>query len=241
MWCGTTKGRGLTTHGTRRCSDPGRPTHGTRCTSRRCLPRWNSRRSPRLAWASGRHGWSLKCSGGCRSCCSPLVSRGSAGRPAGVIAAALLATNYVYVMWNRAALMEAPMTALIVASWYCYTRAEESRAVGLGRGGVRAAGVLHQGLGGILRRGDRPGHAAAALARKGTSRHAPSWRPGSCSPPWRWRCSSCPTGRSTGSTTGRCPSPASRVTRWLRSWIARRGSRCSTICSRACGSRSSSA
>src|SRR5918993_4678506 len=48
------------------------------------------------------------------------------GRPAGVITAALLATNYVYVMWNRAALMEAPMTAFIVASWYCYTRAEES-------------------------------------------------------------------------------------------------------------------
>ena len=40
-----------------------------------------------------------------------------AGREAGVIAAALLATNYVYVMWNRAALMETPMTAFIVASW----------------------------------------------------------------------------------------------------------------------------
>ena len=49
-----------------------------------------------------------------------------AGRRAALIAGALLATNYVYVMWNRAALMEAPMTALIVASWYCYTRAEAS-------------------------------------------------------------------------------------------------------------------
>jgi len=28
-------------------------------------------------------------------------------------------------MWNRAALMEAPMTAFLVASWYCYVRAEE--------------------------------------------------------------------------------------------------------------------
>lgn len=45
-----------------------------------------------------------------------------AGRRAGLAAAALLATNYVYVMWNRAALMEAPMTAFLVASWYCYTR-----------------------------------------------------------------------------------------------------------------------
>lgn len=48
-----------------------------------------------------------------------------AGREAGLIAGALLATNYVYVMWNRAALMEAPMTAFIVASWYCYVRAQE--------------------------------------------------------------------------------------------------------------------
>ena len=49
-----------------------------------------------------------------------------AGRQAGLIAAALLATNYVYVMWNRAALMETPMTAFIVVAWYCYTRAEDS-------------------------------------------------------------------------------------------------------------------
>ena len=55
-----------------------------------------------------------------------------AGREAGVIAAALLATNYVYVMWNRAALMETPMTAFIVASWYCYTRVEESPLWGWG-------------------------------------------------------------------------------------------------------------
>lgn len=48
-----------------------------------------------------------------------------AGREAALIAAALLATNYVYVMWNRAALMEGPMTAFIVASWYCYVRAQE--------------------------------------------------------------------------------------------------------------------
>lgn len=49
-----------------------------------------------------------------------------AGRQAGLIAAALLATNYVYVMWNRAALMEAPMTAFMVAAWYCHARVREA-------------------------------------------------------------------------------------------------------------------
>src|SRR4051812_45908398 len=48
-----------------------------------------------------------------------------ATREAGLIAGALLATNYVYVMWNRAALMEASMVAFIVAAWYCYVRAQE--------------------------------------------------------------------------------------------------------------------
>ena len=49
-----------------------------------------------------------------------------AGPRAGAIAGMLLATNYVYVMWNRAALMEGPMTAFVVAAWYCYSRAETS-------------------------------------------------------------------------------------------------------------------
>ncbi len=49
-----------------------------------------------------------------------------AGRRAGVIAAALLGTNYVYLMWNRAALMEGPMVAFMVAAWYCYSRIEEN-------------------------------------------------------------------------------------------------------------------
>jgi hypothetical protein len=51
------------------------------------------------------------------------ASPGAAAR-AGLIAGALLATNYVYVMYNRAAIMEALMAAFIVASWYCSTRAE---------------------------------------------------------------------------------------------------------------------
>ena len=43
-----------------------------------------------------------------------------------LLSAGILASNYVFVMWNRAALMEPPKTAFIVASWYCYTRAEQS-------------------------------------------------------------------------------------------------------------------
>jgi len=48
-----------------------------------------------------------------------------AGPLAGVVAGALLATNYVYVMYDRAAIMEALMVAFVVASWYCSTRAEK--------------------------------------------------------------------------------------------------------------------
>jgi len=47
-----------------------------------------------------------------------------AGRAAGVVAGVLLATDYVYLMWNRAALMEASMVAFVVFSWYCYVRAQ---------------------------------------------------------------------------------------------------------------------
>ena len=50
--------------------------------------------------------------------------RRAANLPAGLAAGALLATNYVYVMYNRAALMEATMIAFMVAAWYCYVRAQ---------------------------------------------------------------------------------------------------------------------
>jgi 4-amino-4-deoxy-L-arabinose transferase-like glycosyltransferase len=52
----------------------------------------------------------------------------------GLIAAALLATNYVYVMYDRAAIMEALMAAFVVASWYCSTRAERQPAWGAAAG-----------------------------------------------------------------------------------------------------------
>ena len=123
---GTTKAPGYTTRATRRCSASGRPDEWNPCTSRRCSRGWNSRRSAcsgsALAGAAGLRS--------CSDCVGPAARawRGTDRRaPRGVIAAALLATNYVYVMWNRAAMMEAPMVAFIVASWYCGTRAE-SRA-----------------------------------------------------------------------------------------------------------------
>jgi 4-amino-4-deoxy-L-arabinose transferase-like glycosyltransferase len=57
-----------------------------------------------------------------------------AGETAGLIAGALLATNYVYVMYDRAAIMEALMAAFIVASWYCSARAEREPPWGAAAG-----------------------------------------------------------------------------------------------------------
>jgi 4-amino-4-deoxy-L-arabinose transferase-like glycosyltransferase len=56
------------------------------------------------------------------------------GRRAGLIAAAFAGTNYFYVMWNRAALMEGPMVAFMAASWYCYVRAEDQPGWGFAAG-----------------------------------------------------------------------------------------------------------
>ena len=53
------------------------------------------------------------------------------GRRAALVGAILLATNYVFVMWNRAALMESTMTAFIVAAWAAYAAAERRPVMGL--------------------------------------------------------------------------------------------------------------
>jgi len=45
------------------------------------------------------------------------------GRTAALFGGVLLATNYTFVMWNRAALMESTMTAFIVVSWGAYALA----------------------------------------------------------------------------------------------------------------------
>ena len=51
-------------------------------------------------------------------------------RRAGLAAALLLATNYIYVMWDRAALMEAAMTAFMVLAWAAYACAPRRSALG---------------------------------------------------------------------------------------------------------------
>jgi len=63
-----------------------------------------------------------------------LGMRRAAGDTAGLIAGGLLATNYVYVMYDRAAIMEGLMSAFIVASWYCSARAEREPAWGAAAG-----------------------------------------------------------------------------------------------------------
>jgi 4-amino-4-deoxy-L-arabinose transferase-like glycosyltransferase len=56
---------------------------------------------------------------------------GGGARLAGLIAAAWLATNYVYVMYDRAAIMESLMAAFVVAGWYGFTRAQREPMWGL--------------------------------------------------------------------------------------------------------------
>jgi 4-amino-4-deoxy-L-arabinose transferase-like glycosyltransferase len=79
------------------------------------------------------------------------------GNLAGLIAGGLLATNFVYVMYNRAAIMEALMTAFIVAAWYCSTRAARAPAWGAAAGMMaalafftKAAAAFYVGALGLL-------------------------------------------------------------------------------------------
>ena len=53
-----------------------------------------------------------------------------AGRRAAIVGGCLLATNYVFVMWNRAALMESTMTTFIVAGWAAYALAQRWPGIG---------------------------------------------------------------------------------------------------------------
>ena len=56
------------------------------------------------------------------------------GRRAAAVAGAIVAVNYAFVMWNRAALMESTMTAFIVAAWAAYAMAKRRPAWGLAAG-----------------------------------------------------------------------------------------------------------
>lgn len=53
------------------------------------------------------------------------------GPRAALIAAILLSTNYIHVMWSRAALMEGTMTAFMVLSWSAYALAARRPAFGV--------------------------------------------------------------------------------------------------------------
>lgn len=100
-----------------------------------------------------------------------------AGRVAGLIAAALFATNFVAVMWNRTAMMEGPMTAFLIAAWYCRTRSESAPRWAWGAAAfavlaffTKAAAAffvaaigLEAVLAFVLSRNMRSGHGRAAL------------------------------------------------------------------------------
>ena len=147
--------------------------------------------------------------------------RRAAGAPAGLIAGGLLATNYVYVMYNRAAIMEATMVAWMVAAWYCYVRAQDRPFWG----GIAAVcalmafftkaaaaffvaaiaidavfAVVRPALNTRYLRDRRPIPSSSARNAAPASRPSSAWRPpGSPRSPCSWD----RTGRATGSTTGR--------------------------------------
>ena len=51
----------------------------------------------------------------------------AAGRTAGAMAGALTATNFMWVIWNRAALLETTMVVPMAAALYAYARAERAK------------------------------------------------------------------------------------------------------------------
>ena len=64
------------------------------------------------------------------------------GRRAGIAAGVLLATNYVGATYDRAAIMEGPMAAFIVVSWWAFAKAQERRAWGAVAGVAAIAAYL---------------------------------------------------------------------------------------------------
>src|SRR3954468_13378316 len=99
------------------------------------------------------------------------------GRLAGLIAAALLATNYFYVMWDRTALMEGPMVAFMVASWYCYTRGDDQPAWGIAAGACALLAFFTKAAAAFFVAGIALDALVAFLARWKTSPAMPYTRP----------------------------------------------------------------
>ena len=152
---GTTRARGCTTRATARCGARGGPTSGTRCSSRRSSRRSNTARFE----AFGVGTWQARLVPVARASPPSLLLMlglsALAGPRVALIGGALLATNYVFVMWNRAALMESTMTALIVAAGRRTRWPERRPAWGVVAGVGGGPGVVHEGGGGVLRGGDR--------------------------------------------------------------------------------------
>jgi 4-amino-4-deoxy-L-arabinose transferase-like glycosyltransferase len=78
------------------------------------------------------------------------------GRRAGLVAALLLATNYVGTMYDRAAIMEGPMAAALAVSWWAFVRAQERPSWGAAAGAaaigayfIKAAAIFFVGALGL--------------------------------------------------------------------------------------------
>jgi len=91
-----------------------------------------------------------------------------ANRRAALVGGSLLAANYVFVMWNRAALMESTMTSLIRRQLGVAGARAEAAEMGCDRGCRRSARVVHESVGGLLHRGHR--HRSDVRGHEGSSK-----------------------------------------------------------------------
>ena len=192
-----TRARGRTTRATRRCGACGGRTTGIPSSSRRSSRRSSTPRSK----AFGVGTWQARTvpvASGLAAVVLLMMGLSARGRPPGGArsAALLLATEYTWVMWNRAALMESTMTAFMVAAWAAYALAARTSGVGLRRRDRGRAGLVHEGRRGVLRGRDRArrggrhsrrrtaGPASASRPRRAASDSEPEPRC-SRSPAWR--------------------------------------------------------
>ncbi len=172
-------------------------------------------------------------------------------RRTALIGSALLATNYAFVMWNRAALMESTMTAFIVVAWAAYAMAERRAGWAVVAGAAVALAWFTKAAAAFF---------AAAIVLDVVITLAMAWLPG-----WRARIGAAEPTRTQvraaaltlaslaaaalavgvmfvwphwteyRSTTGRCPCCASPSTTCGTCWTARRGCRSSSRSSCGCG------
>ena len=236
---GMTRGSGLTTRGTRRCSGSGNWTSGTRCSCRPC-----SRASSYLSFSVFGVGlWQARLvsvvAGLAATAALALGLRAIATQAVALAGAWLLAVNFTWVMYSRVALLEATMVAFLVASWACYARAERDWRWGLGAAGFGLLAFFTKASAAFFLIATRPGLRAGwagARGAPGAASEAPQ-----CAGA---RGNVCRARRGHAGTAGgvrgapvgavlllqplSCTGPGAR--RWapVRCWIAPRGSRSST-------------